>query len=192
MESTSAPSPVERFNAYFNEKCEKELLECSVCLESLKNPHVIAICQHIFCQACIAEFVNHASAAACPECRMPFHAEHLKYSFRDNTRLENLWNQCKGSFIKRSRKNCKKECKKKYGEEHKIYYKAHYKEHFKLDKINNPHSNPSESYPLVKINFHERPVQTGTSRKPKKRSDDVYMELFEPVEASAPKSKHDD
>ncbi|NGX57702.1 MAG: hypothetical protein K940chlam3_00596 [Chlamydiae bacterium] len=194
MESTSATKPVDRFNEYYIEQCDKELLGCSVCLEGLKNPHMIILCQHVFCQACIAQCVNHADAATCPECRKPFKAEELQYSFRENTRLESLWNECKGTFKKRSRKTCRKECKKEYEDEHEMYYKTHYKKYYKLGKLNNPNSNPTESYPLVDIKFPDAPVVTPTPAptpsEPERHYRDVYERIKRSMESYHGEGKH--
>ncbi len=49
-------------------KLEEEL-ECSLCLERLKDPRVFPQCQHSFCYECIVNLSRGKSKIPCPECR---------------------------------------------------------------------------------------------------------------------------
>ena len=46
----------------------EEELECSVCLERLKDPRVFPQCQHSFCYECIEQLSRGKSKISCPEC----------------------------------------------------------------------------------------------------------------------------
>ena len=50
------------------QKLEEEL-ECSLCLERLKDPRVFPQCQHSFCCECIERLSRGQSKIFCPECR---------------------------------------------------------------------------------------------------------------------------
>eukprot|EP00746_Dinoflagellata_sp_MGD_P143609 gnl/MRDRNA2_/MRDRNA2_76419_c0_seq1.p1 gnl/MRDRNA2_/MRDRNA2_76419_c0~~gnl/MRDRNA2_/MRDRNA2_76419_c0_seq1.p1 ORF type:complete len:641 (-),score=104.03 gnl/MRDRNA2_/MRDRNA2_76419_c0_seq1:296-2218(-) len=47
---------------------EQDLLECSVCLSTLREPQIIRTCGHTFCRACIQEL----HPPRCPLCRKEF------------------------------------------------------------------------------------------------------------------------
>eukprot|EP00095_Tigriopus_kingsejongensis_P007674 snap_masked-scaffold156_size297567-processed-gene-1.4 protein:Tk07674 transcript:snap_masked-scaffold156_size297567-processed-gene-1.4-mRNA-1 annotation:"e3 ubiquitin-protein ligase sh3rf1-like" len=49
-----------------------DLLECSVCLETLGHNHKVLPCQHTFCAPCISDvYKKKPSHFLCPECRTP-------------------------------------------------------------------------------------------------------------------------
>ena len=52
-----------------DERALSELLECSVCLESLDATSKVLPCQHTFCKRCLEEIVSTKSELRCPECR---------------------------------------------------------------------------------------------------------------------------
>ncbi len=52
-----------------DERALNELLECSVCLESLDETSKVLPCQHTFCKRCLEEIVCTKNELRCPECR---------------------------------------------------------------------------------------------------------------------------
>ena len=52
-----------------DERALSELLECSVCLESLDATSKVLPCQHTFCKRCLEEIVCAKNELRCPECR---------------------------------------------------------------------------------------------------------------------------
>ena len=55
----------------FNEKTAHDLeaeLRCSVCLEHMKDPHILPSCCHRFCKSCITNSMD-MSGRSCPLCR---------------------------------------------------------------------------------------------------------------------------
>lgn len=52
-----------------DERALSELLECSVCLESLDATSKVLPCQHTFCKRCLEEIVSTKNELRCPECR---------------------------------------------------------------------------------------------------------------------------
>ena len=52
-----------------DERALSELLECSVCLESLDATSKVLPCQHTFCKRCLEEIICTKSELRCPECR---------------------------------------------------------------------------------------------------------------------------
>lgn len=54
------------------EQIDDQVLQCSVCLESLKEPKVLP-CFHTFCRHCLEEIVNSQAdktSLPCPDCRL--------------------------------------------------------------------------------------------------------------------------
>ncbi|CAB3986438.1 ubiquitin carboxyl-terminal hydrolase CYLD-like [Paramuricea clavata] len=78
-------------------KIEEEL-ECSLCLERLKDPRVFPQCQHSFCYGCIVKLSQGKSKIFCPECRaevelgIPPDLSHFKRNTRINNILEYMGN----------------------------------------------------------------------------------------------------
>ena len=55
---------------------EQKIFECSICLETAKEP-VITKCGHIFCWPCLYEwFENKGNQTTCPNCKNPIHKDH--------------------------------------------------------------------------------------------------------------------
>ncbi|NGX57699.1 MAG: hypothetical protein K940chlam3_00593 [Chlamydiae bacterium] len=79
------------FETLYAEKCEQKELDCPICFEPFTNPHIITTCLHVFCKSCIDESWERKSE--CPSCNTAFKAKNLKYSFRDNNRLEAIKNK---------------------------------------------------------------------------------------------------
>ena len=52
-----------------DERALSELLECSVCLESLDASSKVLPCQHTFCKRCLEEIICTKNELRCPECR---------------------------------------------------------------------------------------------------------------------------
>ena len=52
-----------------DERALSELLECSVCLESLDETSKVLPCQHTFCKRCLEEIICTKNELRCPECR---------------------------------------------------------------------------------------------------------------------------
>eukprot|EP01052_Picozoa_sp_SAG31_P002149 SAG31_NODE_73_length_27793_cov_26.900520_6_plen_223_part_00 len=46
-----------------------DLLLCPVCLETLRDPHVLPNCGHTFCKQCIVRCAQGQSSLRCPTCR---------------------------------------------------------------------------------------------------------------------------
>ena len=47
-----------------------KIVECSICLEIVDDPHIIDPCSHVFCGDCIALWeASRRSQAECPTCR---------------------------------------------------------------------------------------------------------------------------
>lgn len=61
----------------FEEQCKKSGLTCDKCLNPLKNPHLIELCKHVFCKACVENLQN------CPKCKTEFKVEQI---VRDSSR----------------------------------------------------------------------------------------------------------
>ena len=57
-------------------KLEREL-ECSFCLERLKDPRVFPECHHTFCYHCILELSKGENEISCPECRTKVEVSHM-------------------------------------------------------------------------------------------------------------------
>lgn len=47
----------------------KEELRCSICWESMKDPHLLPICCHRFCGQCIHDTMTSQNDRSCPLCR---------------------------------------------------------------------------------------------------------------------------
>ena len=48
-----------------------KIVECSICLETVDNPHVVDPCDHVFCGDCIALWeATRRNQAECPTCRV--------------------------------------------------------------------------------------------------------------------------
>ena len=48
-----------------------KIVECSICLETVNNPHVVDPCNHVFCGDCIALWeATTVNQAECPTCRV--------------------------------------------------------------------------------------------------------------------------
>ncbi|MEM1283429.1 MAG: RING finger domain-containing protein, partial [Chlamydiota bacterium] len=75
----------------FEEACDDMDLECSICYEPFKDPYLITVCQHVFCQVCI----NRWEAETCPLCRQKFTKEQVvKDSFKQKS-INNVLERCK-------------------------------------------------------------------------------------------------
>lgn len=48
----------------------QDILECSVCLNSLTEQNKVLPCQHTFCVQCLAEILQTQNELRCPECRI--------------------------------------------------------------------------------------------------------------------------
>ncbi|NGX57701.1 MAG: hypothetical protein K940chlam3_00595 [Chlamydiae bacterium] len=88
------------FATYFSEECEKEELECAICIEPLNNPHMISKCLHVFCKSCIDESMERKSE--CPSCNTAFKAKNLKHSHDHESRLDRLKSKIREFFPKES------------------------------------------------------------------------------------------
>jgi len=49
----------------------EEVLECSICLETLSFKNKVLPCQHTFCTACLQDVIKKQGCLHCPECRSP-------------------------------------------------------------------------------------------------------------------------
>ena len=48
-----------------------KIVECSICLETVNNPHLVDPCNHVFCGDCIALWeASRINQAECPTCRI--------------------------------------------------------------------------------------------------------------------------
>ena len=65
-------------------KLEREL-ECSFCLERLKDPRVFPECHHTFCYHCILELSKGENEISCPECRTKVEVSHMIVHYVYNT-----------------------------------------------------------------------------------------------------------
>ena len=56
-------------------------LECSICLDTIFRPHLLAGCNHIFCEPCIISLfratINTVSGPRCPLCRADIEMTYL-------------------------------------------------------------------------------------------------------------------
>lgn len=59
------------FDKLFDEKCEKLGLTCKKCSTPLRNAHLIEVCKHVFCKACLD------NVQYCPSCGIEFQAKHV-------------------------------------------------------------------------------------------------------------------
>ena len=65
---------------------ESTSFECAICLETIKDAHVVPECQHKFCERCIKDSIRKCGKE-CPECRTPIITQrHL----RKDTKHDNL------------------------------------------------------------------------------------------------------
>ena len=86
---------MEKKNSYSG---EKKIFECSICLETAKEP-VITKCGHIFCWPCLYEwFESKGNQTTCPNCKNPIHKDDIIPIY---TKDENKNNSKKGFDIPR-------------------------------------------------------------------------------------------
>ncbi|XP_070556037.1 tripartite motif-containing protein 3-like [Ptychodera flava] len=52
------------------EEINEDFLSCSICLEQYRNPKVL-VCNHTFCQLCLATLVEKMGKLVCPTCNAP-------------------------------------------------------------------------------------------------------------------------
>lgn len=71
-----------------SEQCIEKDLECSICLETFTNPHVLISCFHVFCKVCIDEW--RAKDSECPLCREKFNVEQIIFSPEHNDMIVEL------------------------------------------------------------------------------------------------------
>ena len=76
--STSAASSLTRIR-YFDKEAISEHLYCPICQDVFNYPYALQ-CGHVFCHACISEWLRHQRN--CPECRMNVD---MRYAHRDLT-----------------------------------------------------------------------------------------------------------
>lgn len=80
--------PVDVFlNLKQEDKIPHEFI-CCVCHDVLKNPRMIASCQHQFCKECVAEWMS-TNHRTCPECRVNFNRRDLQPPQRSFMNLMN-------------------------------------------------------------------------------------------------------
>ena len=54
-----------------------KIVECSICLDTVENPHLTEPCNHVFCGDCIALWeVSRRGQAECPTCRTQINGHH--------------------------------------------------------------------------------------------------------------------
>ena len=86
---------MEKKNSYSG---EQKIFECSICLETAKEP-VITKCGHIFCWPCLYEwFESKGNQTTCPNCKNPIHKDDIIPIY---TKDENKNNSKKGFDIPR-------------------------------------------------------------------------------------------
>lgn len=61
-----------------------DIIECSICLERVKNTATISECKHEFCKSCLEEWVKKASI--CPLCRISF----KEYSYFKRSKMKKV------------------------------------------------------------------------------------------------------
>ena len=67
---------------------DKEIHECTICLEEYSNP-VMTPCGHLFCRECLQEYFQKCHKSECPNCKRKLNPNNEEiYCLKNNTKNE--------------------------------------------------------------------------------------------------------